>query len=136
MNEAQIKRIGDLRRSGIGYVRIAQDTGIPVSTVKSYCRRHDMSSEQMKDQTVFPCRCCGKPVKQNHGRKAKLFCSDACRMKYWNSHRELVSHRSVHTFVCPNCGRTFEVYGEPDRKFCSHKCYIEYRFGGEHSGRE
>lgn len=32
--------------------------------------------------------------------------------------------------VCPVCKKPFTVYGNANRKYCSHECYIEDRFGG------
>ena len=36
------KEIVQLRRSGVGYGRISRQLGIPLSTVKSYCRRNNL----------------------------------------------------------------------------------------------
>ena len=32
--------------------------------------------------------------------------------------------------TCPSCGSTFYAYGNRNRKYCSHECYVEARFGG------
>lgn len=127
MTRDQINEIEKMRLSGIGYVRIAQKTGIPENTVKSYCRRHPMFSEK---QPAPVCAFCRKPVEQHPHRKTKRFCSDACRMKWWNSHPELVKRKAVYEFTCPECGTTFTAYGNSGRKYCSHACYISARFGG------
>ena len=71
------------------------------------------------------------PVKQNPGRKKKRFCSDSCRMKWWNSHMDKVKRKAIYEFTCLHCGRTFTAYGNSGRKYCSHDCYIEERFGGQ-----
>ena len=47
---------------------------------------------------------------------------------------ELVKRKAVYTFTCPACGKEFTVYGNSHRKFCSHACYIAYRFGGVRHG--
>ena len=80
------------------------------------------------------CEQCGKPIEQNPGRKRKRFCCDACRNKWWNAHLNLVKRKAVYTFTCPACGKEFTVYGNSHRKFCSHACYIAYRFGGVRHG--
>ena len=80
------------------------------------------------------CEQCGKPIEQNPGRKRKRFCCDACRNKWWNAHLELVKRKAVYTYTCPTCGKEFTVYGNSHRKFCSHACYIAYRFGGVRHG--
>lgn len=60
--------------------------------------------------------------------KEKIFCSDNCRMKWWNSHQELVNRKAEYVFVCRNCGKLFTAYGNKERKYCSHSCYIEHRY--------
>ncbi len=133
MNDTEKKAIIDLRNQGLGYMKISQALGVPMSTVKSFCRRHGVSKDAKADELLEKhcCLQCGKPVKQNKGRKEKRFCSDKCRMAWWNSHRALVKHKKVHDQVCPLCHKIFKVYGKRERKFCSHECYVKYRFGGD-----
>lgn len=126
----QKQQIIALRRAGAGYGRIAMQLQISINTVKSFCRRHSLAART--DGAV--CEQCGKPVVQNPGRKRKRFCCDGCRNKWWNTHLELVKRKTVYTFTCPNCGKKFSVYGNSHRKFCSHACYISYRFGGVRHG--
>lgn len=130
MTDEQKQKIIALRRDGAGYGQIATTIGISINTVKSFCRRHNMTAN--KSESV--CEQCGNHITQNPGRKRKRFCSDLCRNKWWNTHLELVKRKAVYTFTCPNCGKEFSVYGNRYRKFCSHACYIEYRFGGGHHG--
>ncbi len=130
MINEQKQRLITLRLSGGGYGQIAQTLGISINTVKSFCRRHGMITESHESV----CEQCGIPVSQNPGRKRKRFCSDACRNKWWNTHKELVQRKAVHTFICQNCGKEFTVYGDSHRKYCSHACYIEYRFGDARHG--
>ena len=73
---------------------------------------------------------CGAPVAQNTGRKEKKFCSDKCRNKWWNAHLDKVDRRVIREVTCAGCGKTFSVYGQAARKYCSHDCYIRHRFGG------
>lgn len=119
-----------MRRDGAGYGSIAMQLQISINTVKSFCRRHSLAART--DGAV--CEQCGKPIAQNPGRKRKRFCCDACRNKWWNAHLELVKRKAVYTFTCPACGKEFTVYGNSHRKFCSHACYIAYRFGGVRHG--
>ena len=58
--------------------QVAKELGISVNTVKSHIRRHPVIPG------TLPCVCCGKPVLQKTGRKAKKYCSDRCRITYWN----------------------------------------------------
>ena len=130
MTDEQKKQIIALRRNGAGYGNIASQLGISINTVKSFCRRHSLAAPP----TDSLCEQCGRPIAQNPGRKRKQFCCDACRNKWWNSHLDLVKRKAVYIFTCPTCGKEFTVYGNSHRKFCSHACYIAYRFGGVHHG--
>lgn len=130
MIDEQKQNIIALRRDGEGYGQIAATVGISINTVKSFCRRHSLAAKKV----ASVCEQCGQSIEQNPGRKRKRFCCDACRNKWWNSHLELVKRKAVYTFTCPTCGEEFTVYGNRRRKFCSHACYIAYRFRGERHG--
>ncbi len=138
MTVSQKQEIAKLRGRGVGYGKIALALGISQNTVKSYCRRNNISadstlsveiSEPLETGTSF-CEYCGKETHQIFGHKKKRFCSDACRNRWWNSHLDLVKQKAVYKYKCPSCGREFEVYGNSHQKYCSHKCYISHRFGG------
>ena len=122
MTDSQKHSIVALRREGMSYNGIAKKLGISVNTVKSYCRRRSLKSEE------HVCKQCGVPVAQNPRRREKKFCSDACRMKWWSAHPE--EARNSSRLVCPVCGKIFMAHGHTKRKYCSHKCYIADRFGG------
>lgn len=125
MTKDETQRVDALRRKGMGYGAIAQELGLSINTVKSYCRRH-----ALPDGTA--CEECGAPIVQVAGRKRKRFCSDAWRNAWWNAHLSLVQRRAVRTVICAGCGRPFEAYGRAPRKYCSHACYVAHRFGGHH----
>lgn len=138
MTEEQKTQIVNLRGGGCGYVRIARILGLSENTVKSFCRRKNLGGRAraslpmqvpVMDGKHF-CLCCGKEVAQNPGRKKKKFCSDRCRNKWWNSHLDRVNRKANYEFVCPQCKKPFTAYGNAGRKYCSHECYIEHRFGG------
>lgn len=129
MTENERAAIAEYRRQGHGYKKISQLTGVCESTVKTYCRRNGLGG-MMVEARQKSCQCCGKAIVQLPGRKEKKFCSDACRNKWWNSHLDLVNRKAVYDFVCPVCGKPFSAYGNRNRKYCSHECYIEDRFGG------
>ena len=74
------------------------------------------------------CRWCGKPVEQTPGRKEKIFCSDPCRVRWWNHNRQSAQRKSSRLLVCPTCHRPFSSYGNPNRKYCSQPCYFTDRF--------
>ena len=126
MTEEQKQKVRQLRAQGFGYIKVSKELGISESTIKSFCRR----DKQPLNTPLYFCNCCGKPVEQNPKRKEKKFCSDACRMKWWNSHRDKVDHRAMKKRACLFCGTEFSVYSTADKKYCSHNCYISFRFGG------
>lgn len=135
MTDAQKIQIGKLRGAGLGYKKIAEQMGLSENTVKTYCRRHGLGGNMTHLQTVVQfekhhCLCCGTPVQQTPGRKEKKFCSDSCRNKWWNSHLDKVERKANYEFVCPHCKKPFIAYGNKNRKYCSHECYIADRFGG------
>ena len=78
MNRSVILQIDRMRLEGHSPTAIANGLGISVNTVKSHIRRHPVIPG------TLPCVCCGRPVLQNAGRKAKKYCSDRCRITYWN----------------------------------------------------
>ena len=122
--------IAQYRAQGMGYTAIAGALGLPKNTVKSFCQRNGLG----KDTTVFAkpipdhiCRQCGKPLEQSVHRKIRRFCSDACRLAWWHTHRD--HSRNAKRRVCPTCQKEFTT----DRRqtYCSHTCYIRMRFGRE-----
>lgn len=132
MTDEERNHIEDLRSQGIGYKKISEMLGLSVNTVKSFCKRNRLGcSEVRQDQHICPW--CGKPVEQNAHRKQKKFCSDRCRMQWWNSHLDQVNRKANYSFVCPVCRKAFTAYGNSNRKYCSLDCYFEDRFGGKRS---
>ena len=132
MTDAQKIQIGHLREAGLGYKKIAEQMGLSENTVKTYCKRHGFGGNmaQQGETKKDVCLCCGMPVKQNPGRKQKKFCSDKCRNKWWNAHLDKVNRKAVYEYECPFCKKPFTAYGNKNRKYCSHECYIADRFGG------
>ncbi len=123
------------RRKGIGYKQIAKDMGLSLNSVKSFCRRNNLCSEDLQqDGNMSLCEQCGKKIEQRTGRKHKRFCSDRCRNLWWNAHLNQVKRKANYEYVCPVCNKTFSVYGNAKRKYCSHECYITGRFGGAKNG--
>ena len=129
MTDEDRMRIVELRKEENGYKRIAQLLGLSENTVKSFCRRRQLLKETPEDKKDT-CPCCGQVLVQIPGRKPKKFCSDKCRTKWWNSHLDQVERKANYSYVCPVCKKNFTVYGNANRKYCSHECYIKNRFGG------
>ena len=126
MTDQEKEQIEKDRREGLSYRQIAKKRGLSVNSVKSYCQRHGLGGT--RERSI--CEQCGRAVRQVPGRKHKRFCSDACRMRWWNSHQDLVHRRSFHEWTCRHCGKAFTAYGSAERKYCCHACYIRDRFGG------
>ena len=134
MNDSQRQQIRKLREEGYGYGRIAQTLDLSENTIKTYCRRHGLGgvavNPALADEEIHHCLCCGTVVVQNNGRKEKKFCSDKCRNKWWNANLDKVNRKAEYSFVCAYCKKPFSAYGNKNRKYCSHECYILDRFGG------
>ena len=126
MTTEEIQIINDLQQQGLGYKRIAALTSRPVNTVKAYCRRHKVDTPTVEEPQAF-CRGCGKPIHRIPQAKPRQFCSDVCRMRFWNSHRDEVKHKTIYSFRCPSCGREFQSIGNPNRKYCSRECVANAR---------
>lgn len=122
MTKNEKESILALQQSGMGYKKIATTLGLPVNGVKTFCRRHADPSPQ-----EGVCPQCGKKLIQLPHKKAKKFCSDKCRMAWWNSHPELVKRKAIYTLTCAHCGKTFESYGNSHRIYCSRSCYAQAR---------
>ena len=89
MASKKTSEILELRRQGLRYKTIAAITGYSVNTVKSTCRRHPPLNEKV-------CLQCGAKIEQLPHRKEKKFCSDKCRMAWWNSHPERVNRKAFY----------------------------------------
>ncbi len=133
MTTDQKNLIDQLRKRGLGYKRISKELELNPNTVKAYCRRHpivtDANTTSLSEggSPFLLCKQCKTIVEQTPGRKAKLFCSDSCRHKWWYAHADQNQGTAQYSYVCPTCGKNFRVYG--NRNYCSHACYIEARFG-------
>ena len=121
MTTREIEMLNNLRLKGYQPSAIAVVLDIPPGTVRSYIHRHpDIPNTKS-------CKHCGKPVPQNKGRKEKKFCSDACRMAWWNNNQDSVNRKAYYSLTCEHCGKEFESYGNKNRKYCCRACYIASR---------
>ena len=134
MTQAEKEKIKQMRIRGVSYSEIGKRLDLNVSTVKTYCRRNKLQTANLQPleawrdfAAAIVCKQCGKPLLQGFRQKPKQFCSDKCRMAWWNTHRDEVNKKSVRKLVCSACGRTFESY-DTNRKYCCHACYINDRF--------
>lgn len=127
MTDCEKKQILELNNKGLGYSKIANTLNLPLNTVKSFLYRLNIKrgkTEKTNDRTV--CRYCGKPL-QTTSNRVKKFCSDSCRMAWWNTHQEYIMRTAYYSFVCPQCGETFTVYGNSKRVYCSRGCFAVAR---------
>ena len=115
-------KIFELRNSGMGYKSIAKELSLTPSAVRNVC------TSKLNDPELYGnCKNCGKRVKQTPGKKKRQFCSDKCRMTWWNSHRDDVKRNTFYTFKCPCCNSEFVAYGNSKRIYCSISCYAKSR---------
>jgi len=120
MTDKQIESIALLRDSGVSVTEIAERLGLSVNTIKSYCKRHALKA-QTKSRRY--CLQCHNLIRQNPHRKAKKFCCDQCRHRWWTAHSDLIHRISLVNHICPVCGKSFLDYKSKQRIYCSRSCY-------------
>ena len=139
MNELQKAEITRLRKQGEGYRIIANNLGLSRDIVRNFCKKHGLDglgtevtkNIELKQQAGILCSYCNKPLKQHkHGRQRR-FCSDECRRAWWKENADKGNRKetAMYKAKCAYCGTEFESYGNKNRKYCSHDCYINDRFG-------
>ena len=128
MTDAQKLQIQKYREDGLGHTAISRVLGLSLNTVKSYCRRNlsiQVIPIENPQENKDVCKQCEKLLPETKG-KPKTFCCDKCRYTWWNNHRNNPSHKTA----CAFCGDLFNTHGNKTRKYCSHSCYIDGRYGG------
>lgn len=128
MTEQQKKIVENMRKNGASYREIAEATNISINTIKSYCKRNNILKTETKTETDYACLNCGGKIVQREKVKKRKFCCDKCKTQWWNSHPEAVRRRANYEMKCTFCGKSFIAYGNKNRKYCSHSCYINARF--------
>lgn len=124
MTEREKRSIEHFQLRGKSSKYVASKLGVSLNTVKSYMQRHDPKS-------VVKCLHCGEPFKANPKRNVRLFCSDKCRSKWWNIHRNEIDRKAIYKIKCAYCGEEFEVYGRKNQKYCNRECYMHAHRKGE-----
>ena len=131
MTNEQKEKIRLFRSMGRGYTDIGNELGISKNTVKSFCRRNNLTSNNVIiTDAADRCRECGVAIIQKPKKKKRIFCCKTCREKWWKEHPERMNKKAIYKFTCAGCGKLFSVFGNSKRKYCSHECYINDRFGG------
>ena len=122
MTAEQKKIVRNMRNKLYSYAEIADVLGLPVNTIKSYCYRNCLNTEELLKE-VIPCKNCGKAIVSQSKTKPRVFCCDACKISWWKSHKEDHKKTSEISLVCKTCGTEFTAYKSADRKYCSQHCY-------------
>lgn len=138
------EKIKELRLEGMGYKAIATLLGLSRDSVRGFCKRNGIEGDscvvalnvEEKIKRNVLCICCEKPIKQRRQGRTRRFCSDGCRRKWWNENQDKrnKNETALYKYNCPYCGSEFSVYGNKNRKYCSHNCYIKDRFWREEDG--
>ena len=134
-----------MRVDGHGYKVIAKTINSTRDRVRGYCVNHNLNGfgdavagniALMKDEKLI-CAFCHTPITQKEIGRVRRFCSEECRRKWWNENHDkrIKKDTAIYRYTCPHCGEEFSSYGNKNRKYCSHNCYIKARFGEvENSG--
>lgn len=137
--EEKMEQVLLLRKSGMSNRKIAEYTGVSYEKVRYQCKKDDCDripvDEELPEKIKMrkACAFCGKPIAKEEGRRGrkKRFCCEKCRRTYWKLHRneQKKNPKAIYTKVCAYCGKTFEVYGNKNRKYCCHEHYVADYFG-------
>lgn len=116
MTKQEKDQVIALQQTGYGSLRVAQQLGLPINTVKSFFRRHPFS----KETTL--CEACGKEFIQPPHKKKQRFCCEDCRRAWWKKHPECITRKTTFSRVCDVCGQPFQS-PRPTARFCCRACY-------------
>lgn len=86
----------------------------------------EYAKRERKEGFVYQCANCGKTIRDFPSRaRAIKFCNKECYTKY--------QRRNSIIKTCKYCKKSFRtLYARKNRKYCSHKCYLDkLREGGE-----
>lgn len=133
MKDTQKEKIHKMREAGMSYSKIASALTISENTIKSYCRRNNLGDKKdikpkNDEERYTSCKYCRKALTQGIKGQPKKFCCDECRRLWWKANDSEYNRKAFYTLRCVGCGKEFQSYGNKNRKFCSHACYINYRF--------
>ena len=136
MTKEEKMAIIDMRQAGRSYGEMARELDMPVNTIKAFCHRYEIKKIEVKEALPKKkprpetCKKCGEPLVQNKEGRMRKFCSPECRKQWWKENDDQYDRKAYYKVVCHECGKVFDSYGNKTRKFCSHPCYIKYRFEG------
>ena len=140
LTKEQKDKITELRLQGYGYKAIAAmlGDGVKRENVRYFCKKHGLigppeligrNFDEHRGNPNF-CKQCGSRLIRNKHSGVKLFCSDSCRRAWWkaNPNAAAQSKKKTYELTCTYCREKFISYGNANRKYCSHDCYIKNRF--------
>lgn len=122
MTNEQKQAIASMRDAGVPITSIAQQLGLSVNTIKSFCKRHGIHSGNQSSKNILFCLQCHKEIPQAEHRKEKKLCSDKCRQLWWAENAALIPRDSQIERICPVCKKTFLSYKSKHRIYCSRTC--------------
>lgn len=102
---------------------IAEQLGLSINTIKSFCKRNNIMSGRITGSNVHFCLQCHKSITQAEHQKTKKFCSDKCRQLWWAENTALIPRDSQIERICPVCKTPFLSYKSKNRIYCSRTCY-------------
>ena len=119
----QKEQVRRMRCEGTSYLKIAVCLGISENTI-NHCQRNNIGgmnvtlkveqADTRKEANNY-CKNCDKSIEQQPGRKPRKFCSDECRITWWNSHMDMVSQKSIYYSECKGCRKPFDSYVNIDK---------------------
>jgi len=140
----QEMKIKELRFKGVGYKSISLMLDLNRDQVRYYCKKAGLAGtkeelaakieeEKKKGET---CAYCGEVMIRSKYAPTKKFCQEKCRRDWWKEHPEKRKKSVAASYVktCEFCKRPFTTYGNKNRKYCSHDCYIKDRFWRDEDG--
>ena len=131
MSDLQKRQIKDMRVAGHGYKAIATNVGLSRDAVRQYCKSNGLGGFlevvklNMEIHQNYKCKYCSKTLYQKPKVKTKIFCCKECCEKWWAENAHLKNKTAIYKFTCQFCKCEFESYGNKNRKYCSHGCFIK-----------
>ena len=127
MTNEQKENVRKMRGAGESYAKIAGALGLSENTVQSFCRRNNLTDGYVRNGEPTGkgapfCLSCGVPIRQTPGYRGRKYCSDRCRIAWWNKRPAGPGRKSTRSFACLACGKQFDAYGRRERKYCSQSC--------------
>ncbi len=125
-----------LREKGMSLRKTAATTGLTKDVVRNISRKITVAAEDDSLEAMMQagnaCSYCGGAMEQHGGSgRPRRFCSDYCRRQYWRLHRPEQRRKENKLFLrtCAYCGKTIQIYGKNDRKYCCREHYRLHFYG-------